>query len=48
MRAQTMISIDDETAASLIKLIDMLEDLDDVQEVYSNAEFSEIFLESIN
>lgn len=48
MRAQTMISIDDETAESLIKLIDMLEDLDDVQEVYSNAEFSESLLESLN
>ncbi|KTD34115.1 YebC [Legionella moravica] len=48
MRAQTMIAIDDETAESLIKLIDMLEDLDDVQEVYSNAEFSENLLESMN
>ncbi|CAM2794430.1 YebC/PmpR family DNA-binding transcriptional regulator [Legionella worsleiensis] len=48
MRAQTMIAVDDETAQSLIKLIDMLEDLDDVQEVYSNAEFSENLLESMN
>lgn len=48
MRAQTMIAIDDEAAESLIKLIDMLEDLDDVQEVYSNAEFSEAILESMN
>lgn len=48
MRAQTMIAIDDESAESLIKLIDMLEDLDDVQEVYSNAEFSEKILESMN
>ena len=43
-----MIAIDDESAESLIKLIDMLEDLDDVQEVYSNAEFSEKILESMN
>lgn len=48
MRAQTLVSIDDEAAESLFKMIDMLEDLDDVQEVYSNAEFSEKFLESIS
>ncbi|HEB4782648.1 TPA: YebC/PmpR family DNA-binding transcriptional regulator [Legionella pneumophila] len=48
MRAQTLVPINDQTAESLIKLIDMLEDLDDVQEVYSNAEFSEKILESMN
>ena len=48
MRAQVMVTIDDELAQTLIKLIDMLEDLDDVQEVYSNAEFSQKFLESMN
>lgn len=48
MRAQIMIPVDDETAESLMKLIDMLEDLDDVQHVYSNAEFSEQFLETMN
>ncbi|APF02945.1 TPA: YebC/PmpR family DNA-binding transcriptional regulator [Legionella pneumophila] len=48
MRAQTLVPISDETAESLIKLIDMLEDLDDVQEVYSNAEFSEKIIESMN
>lgn len=48
MRAQTLIAIDDESAESLLKLIDMLEDLDNVQEVYSNAEFSEKLLESIH
>jgi YebC/PmpR family DNA-binding regulatory protein len=48
MRAQLMVPIDDESAESLIKLIDVLEDLDDVQEVYSNAEFSQNLLESIN
>lgn len=41
MRAQTMIPIDQESAESLVKLIDMLEDLDDVQEVHSNAEYPE-------
>ncbi|WP_115705218.1 YebC/PmpR family DNA-binding transcriptional regulator [Legionella sainthelensi] len=48
MRAQTLVPIDDESAQSLMKLIDMLEDLDDVQEVYSNAEYSETLLESMN
>jgi len=45
-RAQTMIPLDKETTESLEKLIDMLEDLDDVQEVYSNAAYpEEIFSE---
>jgi YebC/PmpR family DNA-binding regulatory protein len=48
MRAQTLVPIDDESAESLMKMIDMLEDLDDVQEVYSNAEFSEKLLESMS
>ncbi len=48
MRAQTLIAIDDESAESLLKLVDMLEDLDDVQEVYTNAEFSEKLIESMN
>ncbi|MBA2651701.1 MAG: YebC/PmpR family DNA-binding transcriptional regulator [Tatlockia sp.] len=45
MRAQTMVPIDEELAESLIKLIDMLEDLDDVQEVHSNAEYPESIFE---
>lgn len=48
MRAQNLISIDKDTAVSLLKLIDMLEDLDDVQNVYNNAELTESLLESIN
>ena len=48
MRAQVNIAVDDASAESLMKLIDMLEDLDDVQEVYSNAEFSDQQLESAN
>ena len=35
---------DKETAESMIKLNDMLEDLDDVQNVYSNAEIDEKYL----
>ena len=41
MRAQTTIPMDKDTADSFLKLIDTLEDLDDVQEVYSNAEYTE-------
>lgn len=38
-RAQNMILLDMETAERVDKLIEMLEDLDDVQSVYSNAEY---------
>lgn len=48
MRANIMVALDEETAESLMKLIDMLEDLDDVQEVHSNAQFPESFLESMD
>lgn len=46
MRAQTTVALDKDAAESLEKLIDTLEDLDDVQMVYSNAEFPEYDLES--
>lgn len=39
MRAQTLVSIDADASETLEKLIDMIEDLDDVQSVYSNAEY---------
>ena len=45
MNAQTSVALDKDSAESLIKLIDMLEDLDDVQEVYSNADFPENLFE---
>lgn len=35
-----------EDSEKVMKLIDMLEDLDDVQEVHTNAEFDETFLEN--
>jgi len=40
MLAANYITLDQETAEKVIKLIDMLEDLDDVQRVYHNAEIS--------
>lgn len=39
MLASTTAELDAETAEKVMKLIDALEDLDDVQNVYSNAEF---------
>jgi len=47
MRASTSAELGVKEAASMIKLLDMLEDLDDVQEVYSNADISEEVLEQI-
>ncbi len=41
MVASTEVELNDETAESMMKLIDALEDLDDVQEVYTNAIFPE-------
>jgi YebC/PmpR family DNA-binding regulatory protein len=41
MRAANGVPVDGEDAAQVFKLLEMLEDLDDVQEVYSNAELSE-------
>ena len=38
MRAENEISLSGETAQSVAKLLDWLEDLDDVQNVYSNAD----------
>ena len=46
MRAETLTMLDDDTAAKVLRLIDMLEDLDDVQSVYTNADFSEKALEA--
>lgn len=41
MVASTEVLLDPETSERVIKLIDVLEDLDDVQSVYTNAELAE-------
>ena len=41
MRPATTVPLDEEGGASVLKLLDWLEDLDDVQQVYSNADFPE-------
>jgi YebC/PmpR family DNA-binding regulatory protein len=46
MRPATSVALDGDTAASVLKLLDALEDLDDTQQVYTNAQFSdEVFAE---
>jgi transcriptional/translational regulatory protein YebC/TACO1 len=40
-------TLDFDAAEKIVRLIDMLEDLDDVQKVYHNADISEEILEKI-
>jgi YebC/PmpR family DNA-binding regulatory protein len=47
MHPSTEAELDQPTAESLLKLIDMLEDLDDVQEVYSNASIDDDILDAL-
>lgn len=44
-RASLEIELSDDDAEKVMKLIDALEELDDVQDVFSNAKFSDSFLE---
>ena len=48
MRASTSQRLDLETAESMLRLLDILEDLDDVQKVYSNADIPEDVLAQLN
>jgi transcriptional/translational regulatory protein YebC/TACO1 len=43
-RAQNQIAVDDEAGEKILKLLDSLDDNDDVQNVYSNAEFSDALM----
>ncbi len=47
MRADTLAAIDAKTAEKVLRLVDMLEDLDDVQAVYSNADISADVMEQL-
>jgi YebC/PmpR family DNA-binding regulatory protein len=47
MEASMKVELDLEAAEKMLKLIDKLEDLDDVQEVYSNAEISDEILQQL-
>ena len=42
------VSVDDDTAEKLMRLIDSLEDLDDVQKVYANFEVSDEVMEKLS
>ena len=43
----TKATLDEDSAPKLLHLVDMLEDIDDVQEVYSNADISQQVLDSL-
>ena len=48
MKASTSIDLSLEDAQKVMRMVDMLEDLDDVQNVYSNAEFSDEVMEQLS
>jgi len=47
MRPDTLTALDKETAEKVVRMIDRLEDLDDVQDVYTNADIPEEVMEGI-
>ena len=47
-RPGTTVTLDEERAASLLKLIDVLEDNDDVQNVYANFEIPDAVLQALS
>jgi YebC/PmpR family DNA-binding regulatory protein len=48
MQASTMAELDAENAEKMMRLIERLEDLDDVQNVYSNADISDEIMEKLD
>ena len=48
MKASTSVDLSLEDAQKVMRMVDMLEDLDDVQNVYSNAEFSDEVMEQLS
>jgi transcriptional/translational regulatory protein YebC/TACO1 len=47
-RAQNYIAVDDETGEKILKLIEALEDNDDVQNVYANFEISDALMQKLS
>ena len=43
LRAETMVAIDQEMSEKVLKIMDFMDELDDVQEVHTNAEFPDNF-----
>jgi len=48
MIAKTTVTLDENDAAKVLKVIDLLEEHDDVQDVISNADISEDIMEKIS
>lgn len=48
MRAATQSELDNDNAQKMVRLLDMLEDLDDVQMVYSNASISDDIMAALS
>ncbi|MEQ8171488.1 MAG: YebC/PmpR family DNA-binding transcriptional regulator [Candidatus Eremiobacterota bacterium] len=48
MLPKTTVSLDEDGARKVLKLIDLLEDYDDVQEVYSNFDISDEIMEKLD
>ena len=46
--ADKCIELDEKDAEKLLRMVDMLEDLDDVQNVYTNAEISDEILDALD
>ena len=46
--ATTLVTVDEKAAASLLKLCGILEDDDDVQNVYTNADISDEIMEKLD
>lgn len=47
LQASTLAELDAETAEKLLRMVERLEDLDDVQNVYSNADISDEIMEGL-
>jgi len=43
LRAETLVNLDQEMSEKVLNIMEFMDDLDDVQEVYTNAEFPENF-----
>jgi transcriptional/translational regulatory protein YebC/TACO1 len=48
MRANVLATLEGDDAQKCLRLLDMLEELDDTQNVYSNADFPEDVLEQLD
>jgi len=47
-RPQNMVAVSDDAGETLIKLVEVLDDHDDVQNVYGNYELSEALIAKLN